>query len=94
MAVLNQVENIENVENINEIIPGKKEAINSQSLKDKMLSYKRTPGSLLVMLLVMLASGITIVALAFLLGYILVNGVQQIYFPGLTLPITYRLCPQ
>lgn len=75
MAVLDQ---IENVENINEMIPEKSQAMNRQTLKDKLISYKRTPGSLAVMLLVLLAAGITIVALAFLLGYILINGIPYL----------------
>ena len=75
MAVLDQ---IENVENINVMIPEKSQAMNRQTLKDKLISYKRTPGSLAVMLLVLLAAGITIVALAFLLGYILINGIPYL----------------
>ena len=75
MAVFDQ---IENVENMNGIVPENKEAINRQSLKDKLLSYKRTPGSLIVMILVLLAAGITIAALAFLLVHILVNGVPYL----------------
>ena len=75
MAVFDQ---IENVENMNGIVPENKEAINRQSLKDKLLSYKRTLGSLIVMILVLLAAGITIAALAFLLVHILVNGVPYL----------------
>lgn len=45
------------------------------SVKEKLKSYKRTPGSFIVMLLVLLAAILTFAALLFLIAYILVNGV-------------------
>ena len=52
--------------------------MNSLTLSDRLKSYKRTPGSLLVMLLVVLSSVATIAALIFLILYILVNGIPYI----------------
>ena len=48
------------------------------SVKEKLKSYKRTPGSFIVMLLVFLAAIITFAALLFLIAYILVNGVPYL----------------
>lgn len=73
MAALDNIE-----ENVNEVIPENIDAMNSQSLKDRLASYKRTPGSFIVMLLVLLAAAITIIALVYLLVYILVNGVPYL----------------
>ena len=53
-------------------------AINRQSWKERLKSYKRTPGSLLLLLLVGLAALITAAVLIFLVGYILVNGVPYL----------------
>lgn len=47
-------------------------------VKEKLKSYKRTPGSFIVMLLVLLAAIITFAALLFLIAYILVNGVPYL----------------
>lgn len=52
--------------------------MNRLSLNDRLKSYKRTPFSLLVMLLVVLSAVATIAALIFLIIYILVNGVPYI----------------
>ncbi|WP_242964224.1 phosphate ABC transporter permease PstA [Eubacterium sp. An3] len=52
--------------------------MNRQSLKDRLLSYRRTPGSLIVMILVLLAAALTIAALLFLLVYILINGIPYL----------------
>ena len=52
--------------------------MNSLTLSDRLKSYKRTPGSLLVMLLVVLSAVATIAALIFLILYILVNGIPYI----------------
>ena len=68
MAALDNIE-----ENVNEVIPENIDAMNSQSLKDRLASYKRTPGSLIVMILVLLAAAITTIALVYLLVYILVT---------------------
>ena len=48
------------------------------SVKEKLKSYKRTPGSFIVMLLVLIAAIITFAALLFLIAYILVNGVPYL----------------
>lgn len=69
---------LENVEQTPETVPEKIEAMNRQSLLDRLKGYKRTPGSLLVMILVLLAAGITIAALAYLLIYILANGIPYL----------------
>lgn len=48
------------------------------SVKEKLKNYKRTPGSFIVMLLVLIAAIITFAALLFLIAYILVNGVPYL----------------
>ena len=73
MAVLDNVE-----ENVKEVNTDNIVAMNRQSLKDRFVSYTRTPGSLIVMILVLLAAVITIAALLFLLVYILVNGIPYL----------------
>lgn len=73
MAVLDNVE-----ENVKEVNTDDIVAMNCQSLKDRLVSYTRTPGSLIVMILVLLAAVITIAALLFLLVYILVNGIPYL----------------
>ena len=78
MAVFDNIENIQNIQDTGKTFPEKIEAINRQTLKKKLLSYKRTPGSLAVMLLVLAAAFLTILALAFLLGYILLKGVPYL----------------
>ena len=73
MAVLDNIE-----ENVQEVIPENIEAMNRQSIKDRLASYRRTPGSLIVMILVLLAAALTIAALLFLLVYILINGIPYL----------------
>lgn len=73
MAVLDNIE-----ENVQEVIPENIEGMNRQSIKDRLASYRRTPGSLIVMILVLLAAALTIAALLFLLVYILVNGIPYL----------------
>lgn len=51
---------------------------NSVTFKQKMKSYKRTPGSLLMMLLVMLSAILTFTVLIFLIAYILIHGVPYL----------------
>lgn len=51
---------------------------NQETLKQKMKRYLRTPGSLLMMLLVMIAAILTFSVLIFLIVYILVHGVPYI----------------
>ena len=53
-------------------------AINRQSLKERLKSYRRTPGSFVLLLLVGLAALFTAAVLVFLVGYILVNGVPYL----------------
>ena len=45
---------------------------------EKLRSYKRTPGSFILMLLVMLSAIITFAVLLFLIAYILINGIPHI----------------
>lgn len=52
--------------------------INKETIGSKMKSYLRKPGSLIMMLLVMLASIITFAVLIFLIIYILVHGVPYL----------------
>lgn len=52
--------------------------MNKRTLKQKLRSYMRTPGSFIMMLLVMLSAVITFAALLFLIAYILINGVPHI----------------
>ena len=54
------------------------EAINRQTWKQRMASYKRTPLSLVLRLLVTVSALITVCTLAFLLIYILVKGVPYL----------------
>lgn len=54
------------------------EAINRQTTGEKLRSFRRHPGSLLLFLCVMLAALSTFVVLAFLIVYILVRGVPHI----------------
>lgn len=51
---------------------------NQVTFKQKLKAYRRTPGSLLVMLLVMLSAILTFTVLIFLIAYILIRGVPYI----------------
>lgn len=51
---------------------------NEVTLKQKMKSYTRTPGSLIVMLLVMLSAILTFTVLIFLIAYVLIHGVPYL----------------
>lgn len=53
-------------------------AINKQTILEKMKSYRKHPGSFLLLLLVLIAAFITIATLLFLVGYILVTGVPNL----------------
>lgn len=53
-------------------------AMNKVSLRDRIKSYLRTPGSFVVCLLVLIAAAITVCVLVFMIGYILVNGVPYL----------------
>lgn len=50
----------------------------TRSIGEKLRSYKRTPGSFILMLLVMLSAIITFAVLLFLIAYILINGILHI----------------
>ncbi|MDD2979440.1 MAG: phosphate ABC transporter permease PstA [Hespellia sp.] len=52
--------------------------INKETFSGKMKSYLKTPGSFIMMLLVMLASIITFAVLIFLIVYILIHGVPYL----------------
>lgn len=52
--------------------------INQMSVKDRIKSYTRHPGSLVLLLLVGIAAVITVLTLLFLVGYILVNGLPYL----------------
>ena len=52
--------------------------INRQALRDKMNSYRKHPGSFLLLLFVLLAAVATVVVLLFLVGYILIKGVPYL----------------
>ena len=52
--------------------------INKVALKDKMKSYTRHPGSLILLLLVLTAAALTVVTLLFLVGYILISGIPYL----------------
>lgn len=54
------------------------QAINRQTWKQRMASYKRTPLSLLLLLLVTVSALMTVCILAFLLIYILVKGIPYL----------------
>ena len=49
--------------------------INKVTLKDKMKSYTRHPGSLILLLLVLTAAALTVVTLLFMLGYSQISGI-------------------
>ncbi|MGN0140754.1 MAG: phosphate ABC transporter permease PstA [Roseburia sp.] len=53
-------------------------AINRQSVKDRMRSYAKHPGSFILMLLTVLAAVITVCVLVFLVAYILVKGIPYL----------------
>lgn len=50
----------------------------TRSIGEKLRSYKRTPGSFILMLLVILSAIITFAVLLFLIAYILINGIPHI----------------
>ena len=56
----------------------KLQAINRQTWKDRMKSYRRTPGSFVLFVLVGLAALLTAAVLVFLIAYILVKGVPYL----------------
>ena len=56
----------------------RKEAINRQNIWSKLKSYRKHPGSFLLLLLVCAAAAITVITLLFLVGYVLVTGVPNL----------------
>lgn len=58
------------------------ETINRQSFGDKMKSYRKHPGSFLLLLLVLAAAVFTVCVLVFLVSYILIRGIPYLK-PGL-----------
>ena len=56
----------------------KPDYINRENFTDKIISYLRHPGSMILMFLVMLATFITFALLLFLIFYILINGIPYI----------------
>ena len=52
--------------------------VNKTTFSDKLKTYAKHPGSLIIMLLVMLAAIITFAVLIFLIAYILINGLPHI----------------
>lgn len=57
-------------------------AINRQTFRQRMKSYRRTPLSLLLLILVALSAALTVMTLLFLIVYILVKGIPYLT-PGL-----------
>ncbi|SEW45243.1 phosphate ABC transporter permease PstA [[Clostridium] fimetarium] len=53
-------------------------AINKRTFAQKMKSYKRSPLSFILLLLVVIACAITILVLGFLVGYILIKGIPHL----------------
>lgn len=53
-------------------------AINKVTLKDRLLAYRKHPGSLLLLLLVLLAAVLTVGVLFYLVGYILIHGIPYL----------------
>ena len=53
-------------------------SINRQAFRDKMNSYRKHPGSFLLLFLVLLAAVATVLVLFFLVGYILIKGVPYL----------------
>lgn len=52
--------------------------INKQTFRQKFAAYKRKPGSMLLLILVLIATVLTVGALLFLVGYILVMGIPNL----------------
>lgn len=63
----------------NEVDVSTIEGINNRSFSDKLAEYKRKPGSLIMFLLVHLAALLTVLSIGFLLVYVLVKGVPNLF---------------
>lgn len=53
-------------------------AINKVTLKDRLSAYRKHPGSLVLLLLVLLAAVLTVGVLFYLVGYILIHGIPYL----------------
>lgn len=53
-------------------------AINKVTLKDRLSAYRKHPGSLILLLLVLLAAVLTVGVLFYLVGYILIHGIPYL----------------
>ena len=53
-------------------------AINKVTLKDRLSAYRKHPGSLVLLLLVLLAAVLTVSVLFYLVGYILIHGIPYL----------------
>ena len=53
-------------------------AINKVTLKDRLSAYRKHPGSLFLLLLVLLAAVLTVGVLFYLVGYILIHGIPYL----------------
>lgn len=53
-------------------------AINKVTLKDRLLAYRKHPGSFLLLILVLLAAVLTVGVLFYLVGYILIHGIPYL----------------
>jgi len=53
-------------------------AINKRTFAQKMKSYKKSPLSFVLLLLVVISCAITVLVLGFLVGYILINGIPHL----------------
>ncbi len=66
---------------------------NKMTVKDRLKTYRKHPGSFLVMLLVMLGALLTFSVLLFLIAYILINGVPHIKLSLLNGIILRKMLP-
>lgn len=55
-----------------------KNPINKLSFRDKLSSYKKNPASLAILILTALSAAVALLALLFLIGFVLVNGIPYL----------------
>ena len=60
-------------------LPQRPVAINRQTLLQKLAAYRKKPGSLAILILVLLSAVLTVGALIALIGYILVMGIPNLH---------------
>lgn len=65
-------------EKTEEIDVSKIKANNTMTFRKRLRLYKRKPGSLILLILVLLATLITVAALIYILAYILINGIPHL----------------